>query len=194
MSVSKSVTRVCLALAVIVIATGCAPSIKVRQDSTPAFSINQYQTYDFFTQLGIEGENTSDLFGQHFRAAIEREMSGLGLRKSDNPQLQVNVTAATDDKVRVNTYTEPYLYGGYYAGPRGWGGYYDPFYPYGGRTTTRVTQYTEATVYIDFVDAAQHKMVWQGAAQFNVTDKVQQNLRQTVDQLVAEVMAQLRGS
>jgi hypothetical protein len=140
--------------------------------------------------MGIEGDGYSNLLGQHFRDAISSQMNSRGYTKSATPQLQINVSIGAEEKVRVNTYQDPYLYGGYYG--RGYGGYgHGSPWGYGGGTTrTTVHQYTEANVYIDMVDASEHKMVWQGVATFTVTDKMQEQLRETVQNTVAKVFSQ----
>lgn len=180
-----------LALASVVAASllvGCAPSVKVRSDADPTVNMSQYQTYDFFSQMGIEGENYSNLLGQHFRDAISAQMESRGYRKSETPQLQVNVSVGAEEKIRVNTYQDPYLYGGYYGRP----GYGYMGSPWGrpGATQTTVSQYTEANVYIDMVDAGQHKMVWQGVATFTVTSKMQEQLRESVYNTVNKIFTE----
>jgi hypothetical protein len=133
---------------------GCAPSVKVRSDSDPGIDMRQFQTYNFFSQMGIESDNYSNLLGQHFRDAISSQMNSRGFQQSDAPQIQINVSAGAKDKVRVNTYQDPYLHGGYYGrGGYGYGGYYGSPWGYGGSTRTTVHQYTEANIYIDIVDS-----------------------------------------
>ncbi|HET6565955.1 MAG TPA: DUF4136 domain-containing protein [Xanthomonadales bacterium] len=172
---------------VFLLLAGCAPTVTVRSDADPSVNFSQYTTFNFFSQLGIEGDGYANLMGQHFREAITQQMQARGLQLSDNPQLQINVSAATDDKIRVNTYQDPYLYGGYYG--RGYmGGWGMPMY-YGGSTTT-VSQYTVADVYIDAVDAGQHKMVWQGVASFTLSEKMQKELRQSVFNTVNEIFTE----
>jgi hypothetical protein len=83
---------------------GCAPSVKVRSDSDPGIDMRQFQTYNFFSQMGIESDNYSNLLGQHFRDAISSQMNSRGFQQSDAPQIQINVSAGAKDKVRVNTY------------------------------------------------------------------------------------------
>ncbi len=167
----------------------CAPTVKVRSDVDPTVNLRDYQTYEFFSQLGVEGDNYSGLLGRHFRDAISAQMDSRNFTQSDSPQLQINVSIGSEDKVRVNTYQDPYLYGGYY----GWGGYGfygSPMgYGYGGGTRTTVHQYTEAKVYIDLVDSEQHKVVWQGVATFTLTDKLQENIRQTVYDTVDKIFS-----
>ena len=168
----------------------CAPTVKVRSDVDPTVNFGQYKTYDFFSQMGVEGDNYSNLLGQHFRDSISGQMNRRWFAKSASPQLQVNVSIGAEDKVRVNTYQDPYLYGGHYGrGYGGYGGYYGGGmgYPYGGGTRTTVHQYTEAKVYIDMVDSQEHKVVWQGVATFTLTDKAQENVRQTIYDTVDKI-------
>ena len=172
-----------------VLLAGCAPSVKVRSDTDPGVNMSQYQTYDFFSQMGIEGEGYSNLLGQHFRDAISSQMNSRGFSKAGAPQLQINVSIGAEEKVRVNTYQEPYLYGGYYG--RGAYGYYGSPWGYGGGATrTTVHQYTEANVYIDMVDSSEHKMIWQGVATFTLTEKMQGQMRETVNNTVEKIFAQ----
>ena len=173
-----------------VLLAACAPSVQVRSDADPTVNLRDYDTYGFFSQMGVEGQSYSGLLGQHFRDAISAQMEQRKFTQSDSPQLQINVTIDAEDKVRVNTYQEPYLYGGYY-GRRGYGMYGSPMgYPYGGGTTTTVHQYTQANVYIDLVDSQEHKVVWQGVATFTVTDKMQENYRQSVFDTVDKIFTQ----
>ena len=176
------------ALAAAMLLTACAPSVKVRSDVDPGVDLRQYQSYDFFSQMGVEGDNYSNLLGRHFRDAISAQMDARGFRRSETPQLQINVSVGAEDKVRVNTYQEPYLYGGYY-GMHGYG-YMGGPWGYPSTTRTTVTQYTEANVYIDLVDASEHKMIWQGVATFTVTDKMQEQLRESVYNTVDKIFAQ----
>ena len=152
---------------------GCAPSVKVRSDADPDVNLGKYQTYDFFSQLGVEGDSYSNLVGCHFRDAISVQMEARGYSKSDSPQLQVNVSIGAEEKIRVNTYQDPYLYGGYY-GRYGYG-YMGSPWGYPSTTRTSVSQYTEANIYIDMVDAS---------------DKMQEQLRETVYNTVDKVFTQ----
>ena len=171
--------------------TACSPSVKVRSDTDPGVDMRQFSSYDFFSQMGIEGDGYSNLLGQHFRDAITSQMNLRGFSQSGSPQLQINVSIAAEEKVRVNTYQDPYLYGGYYGrGYGGYGGYHGSPMGYGGGTRTTVHQYTQANVYIDMVDSSAHKMVWQGVATFTVTDKMQGQLRETVQNTVAKIFSQ----
>jgi hypothetical protein len=167
-------------------ACSSGPTIRTDIDETANFS--QYKTYNYFDPLGIEGRYDSPVFGEHFRAAINSELGQRKYRLSDNPDLVVNITVRADDKVRMRSYTAPYMSGHYYRRP---GGYYGGTAAgVGVSTGTRPTRTTEASVFIDFVDIRRHQLVWQGVAVIDVNDKVAQQLRNaiytTVDMLLEQ--------
>ncbi len=107
--------------------SACSSSLQVRSDSDPAADFSQYHAYNFFDPLGVEGGYNSPVFGEHFRAAISREMGQRRYRKidypgdspGDSPGLLVNVTVRTGDQVRMRSYTAPYMSGAYYNRPGG---------------------------------------------------------------------------
>ena len=65
----------------------CGSGVKVRTDVDPSANLGQYQTYDFFSQMGIEQTSYPNLLGQHFREAIGAEMDRRGYQKSAAPQV-----------------------------------------------------------------------------------------------------------
>ena len=175
---SAAIARTLLALLLALVVTACAPRLTVRSEIDPSADFGQYRTWNFFPQLGIEGGNNSPVYGEHFRAAIEREMKARGYRKADQPDLLVNVSFRTDDKVRMSAYTRPYLTGAFYQGPGG--ASYGSALGVGVGVSSRSTAYSEAAVFIDLVDNAEDRMVWQGVAVARVDDKVAQALRDAI--------------
>jgi hypothetical protein len=160
----------------------------VRSDIDPTANFSQYTTFNFFEPMGIEGGYNSPIFGEHYRSAIGGEMKRRRYQVSDTPDLLINVTIRADDKVRMRSYTSPYMTGGYYGRPGG--AYAGSAVGVGisaGRSATKVT---EASVFIDFVDFEQHKVVWQGVAVIDVNDKVAQQLRDAIFTSVNKVLAE----
>ena len=154
----------------------CSSGLAVRSDEDPSADFSQYRSYDFFDPMGIEGGYNSPIYGEHFRAAITREMSERSYRKTaDNPDLLINVTLRTDDKVRMRSYTSPYMSGAYYGRPGG--AQYGSAVGVGVGVSSRATKTTEASVFIDMVDNAQDRVSWQGVAVIEANDKVAQHLR-----------------
>ena len=176
------------ALLLLAVLSACSSGLTVRSEIDPNANFNQYNTYNFFEPMGIEGGYNSPIFGEHFRAALGGEMSRRGYRVADRPDLLINVTIRSDDKIRIRSYTSPYMSGGYYGRPGG--AYGGSAMGVGVSTGGRETMTTEASVFIDFVDFEQHRVVWQGVAVVDVTDKVSLQLRDAIFTAVDRVMAE----
>lgn len=161
----------------LVLATACSAGLKVRSDQDPSADFSRYQTYNFFDPMGVEGGYNSPIFGELFREAITREMSERGYRLSDQPDLMINVTIQSDEKIKMTTYSAPYMSGAYYRRP---GGYYGSGVGVGVGVGTRATQTTEASVFIDLVDPRRQRVSWQGVAVTDASDKVAQHLRDAI--------------
>lgn len=172
----------------VVLLSACSSGLQVRTDTDPSADFSQYQTYNFFDPMGIEGGYNSPVFGEHFRAAISREMGQRRYRQSDDPGLMINVTIRSDDRVKMTSYTAPYMSGAYYNRPGG--AYYGSSLGVGISVSQRATKVTEASVFIDLVDVKQQRVVWQGVAVLDVTQKVAQQLRDATYTAVNEVFKQ----
>lgn len=172
--------------------SACSSGLQVRSDSDPTANFSQYNSYNFFDPMGVEGGYNSPVFGEHFRAAISREMGQRRYRKmdltGDSPGLLVNVTVRTDDQVKMTSYTAPYMSGAYYNRPGG--AYYGSSLGMGVSVSQRATRVTEVSVFIDLVDVEQHKVVWQGVAVLDASDKVAKQLRDAIYTAVHEVFKQ----
>ena len=171
-----------------ILLSACSSGLQVRSDSDPAANFSQYNTYNFFDPMGVEGGYNSPVFGEHFRAAIGREMGQRRYRKTDSPGLMVNVTIRTDDQIKMTSYTAPYMSGAYYNRPGG--AFYGSSLGMGVSVSQRATRVTEVSVFIDLVDVEQHKVVWQGVAVLDASDKVAKQLRDAIYTAVHEVFKQ----
>lgn len=174
-----------LSAVLLLVLVGCSSGIQVRSDIDPEADFSQYRTWNFFDELGIEGGYNSPVYGEHFRSAISREMAQRGYRKADNPDLLINVTIRTDDKVRMRTHTSPYMSGSYYRRPGS--PYYGSSMGVGVGVGSRPTKTTEASVFIDLVDSGRHRMTWQGVAVIDANDKVAKQLRDSIYTAVEKI-------
>jgi hypothetical protein len=186
--------------------SACSSGLQVRSDIDPTADFSQYKTYNFFEPMGIEGGYNSPIFGEHFRASIGGELARRRYQTSDKPDLLINVTIRGDDHVRMRSFTSPYMTGGYYGRPGGayagsavgvgvsvgrpGGAYAGSAVGVGVSVGRSAKLVTEASVFIDFVDFEQRKIVWQGVAVINVNDKVAQQLRDAIFTSVNKVMAE----
>lgn len=166
------------ALLALLLLGGCASGLSVRSDVDPEADFGRYTAFDFFEPMGVEGGYNSPIFGELFREAIASEMTARGYRQDPNPDLRINVTIRSDDKVRIKARTDPYMSGAYYQRPGG--AYYGSGVGMGVGVSSRATVTTEASIFIDLVDTSTNRMVWQGVAVADVNDKVAQRLRDAV--------------
>ena len=168
--------------------SACSSGISVRSEIDPTVNFADYTTFNFFEPMGIEGGYNSPIFGEHYRKAIGDELARRGYRTAAEPDLLINVTIRSDDKVKMRSYTAPYATGGYYGRPGG--ASYGSAVGVGISSGTRATKVTEASVFIDFVDFGQHRVVWQGVTVVDVNDKVSLKLRDAIFTSVNKVLAE----
>lgn len=166
------------ALLLAMLFAGCSSGLTVRSDVDPTANFAEYRTWNFFDPMGIEGGYNSPIYGELFREAITREMTGRGYRLAEQPDLLVNVTFRADDKVKMRSHTSPYMSGAYYGRPGG--ATYGSAVGVGVGVSSRATKITEASVFIDLVDTDKRRMSWQGVAVVEANDKVAQQLRDAV--------------
>jgi hypothetical protein len=175
-------------LILVSLVSACSSGLTVRSDIDPSVDFSRYTTYNFFEPMGIESGYNSPIFGEHFRKAIGSELSSRRYQASDNPDLLINVTVRADDKISIRSHTTPYMTGGYYGRPGGAG--YGSSVGVGVSLGSSSRMKSEASVFIDFVDFKDHKVVWQGVAVINVNDKVAQQLRDAIFTATNKVLAE----
>jgi hypothetical protein len=172
----------------VVLLSSCSSGLTVRSEIDPGVDFSRYKTYNFFDPMGIEGGYNSPIFGEHYREAIGGEMNRRQYRMAEKPDLLINVTIRSDDKVKMRSYTAPYATGAYYGRPGG--AYGGSALGVGVSTGSRATMTTEASVFIDLVDFSQQRVVWQGVTVVDVNDKVALQLRDAIFTSVNKVMAE----
>ena len=111
-------------------------------------------------------------------AAIEYELTGGGLTEVEsNPDIYVTYHTSSEDRVRLQSDSFGYGFGGYGRG--GWG-----YYGYGMSgpisTTTRVIEYEEGTLVVDIWDASSSELVWRGSVTRVFSDNMQKAEKQAV--------------
>ena len=171
--------RAATLMSLFLLLAACSSGLQVRSDIDPDADFTQYRSFNFFDPMGIEGGYNSPIFGEHFRAAITREMRARGYRLTANPDLWVNVTLRTDDKVKMRSYTQPYMSGAYYQHP-GTHASYGSALGVGVGVSQRATKTVEASVFIDLVDNQAQSMSWQGVAVMDASDKIATQLRDAI--------------
>ena len=133
-----------LSFVIVLFLMSCS-SVRVTTDYDSQVNFEEYKTFAFYKK-GIDKAPISDLDKKRIMRAIESEMLAKGFKKSNNPDLLVSIFTKSREKVNVtdNRFVpqwHPWYYGG---------------------NQIRVTQKTEGTLFIDFIDKDKKELVWQG--------------------------------
>ncbi|HRO28506.1 MAG TPA: DUF4136 domain-containing protein [Luteimonas sp.] len=165
---------------------GCASGPRVSTEVDPQADFSRYRTFAFYSPLAIERDGYTSAASERMKAAARHEMESRGyVFTADKPDLWVNINAYTQRRTEVSTM--PSVDYGYYYSYRARGYYVMPYW----RDRTDVYQYTEGTLNVDLVDAAQNRLVWEGIAVGRVTrtkDVAERDAR--VDRGMADIFAQ----
>ncbi len=177
MKIVQKFAGICLPLSVLVfivfMLANCASTLKVNTNTNGTIDFSQYKTFDFY-QVKEENDPLGELTWRRILMALELELGKKGIKKSNDPDLLINVYAMATQRQQTNVqnYGVGMYYGGYYGGaymPYGYGaGFsYSPGYAY---TTT----YRDGTFVIDVIDHKKEELIMQSivtsSAQVSSTD------------------------
>ena len=161
---------------------GCASTgPTVTTNINPDTDFSKFATYNFMQPLGtdrpggIQTPLSSNLIN-----ALSREMENRGYRRSDTPDLLVNVFVNTERRMDVRQVPTTTTFHGYrHNRYTTWGSY-----------TTEVREYTKGTLAIDLVDVSNRMLAWEGKAlkrlNRNATDLTQEQIGNAVSAVMAE--------
>jgi Tfp pilus assembly protein PilV len=172
--------RRCSLLVLAAALAGCS-SMQVKTEYDPKASYETYKTYAWLaTEPGTEQAAAvrNPATRAVIVAAVDRELKAKGIVRATpdaNPDFYVSVIGWGQSRVEVSNYG--YSYGAAYA-----------YAPYGATMApvTQVSEYTEGTMLLDFVDAKTKTLFWRGTASDTVTSPAQ--IRETVDNAVHKLM------
>ncbi|MDG1509132.1 MAG: DUF4136 domain-containing protein [Flavobacteriaceae bacterium] len=137
-----------LFLLCLVMLTSCS-SVRVVSDYDTKVDFTSYKTFAFYKK-GIDKASVSDLDKKRIMRAVEAELLAKGYSKSANPDILVSIFTKSREQVNVSDNNIGI----------GWGWGYNPWFY--GRTNININQYTEGTLFIDFIDKNTNELIWQG--------------------------------
>lgn len=146
-----------IAIAALVI--GCS-GIKVSSDYNPQTDFGSLKKYAWLPkarQKTGDPRLDSPLLAARIEQAIEDTLAAKGYRLADVAEADffVNYHVGIEAKIDVTSVPTTYGYGR-------WGGVYT--------SETRVDQYDQGTLLIDFIDREQDDLVWRGSGQARVNE------------------------
>ena len=157
--------------------TACS-AISVTTDADPSTAFNKYQTYTLMQPTEEPPLSPSSEIA--YREALQSNLAARGLREvADNADLHILRHVSTQEKLATYQ-SSNFGYGyGYGYGPYGaWGGYPGGY--------TNISEYTEGTLIIDFVDAKTRKLVFRGIGKGTVGDPQTnaQHIREAIQKII----------
>jgi hypothetical protein len=171
--------KMILLLIGVVVLTSCS-AIKVTSDYDSKVDFNQYKTFAFY-KPGIDKAEVSDLDKKRILRAIETELLAKGFMKSENPDMLVSIFTKSREKVNVNQ-NNNFGYG------FGWG--WNPWMWNGMNNNVNVSQYTEGTLFVDFIDKNKKELVWQGigtgALKMQDREKKEARIKEFVKEIISK--------
>ena len=138
-------------LAIFIFAVTACSSITATYDYDKTTDFNKYKTYAYTEES--KKLPVGDLNRDRLMAAVDAELAARGLTKSDSPDALIDLQVKAKERTEATATNTGGLYGGRY----GYGG---------GFTTTNIdyNTYVDGTLFINLIDKASEKLVWQGRA------------------------------
>jgi len=157
----KQISKWTLILPIVFVMSALAAAQEVKTQTLPNFDFSQLHT--FFVKIGTSWGNP--IGESQVKDMVAQTLAAKGWTQAaseDTADAEVVIHGATQQKHSLDTY-----YSG--MGGWGWGGM--------GTATTTTTTYTVGTMLIDIFDAKEHKLVYRGTAQDQLSDKTEKNVK-----------------
>ena len=161
----------------LVVLSSCK-TVKVVTDYDSKVDFTKYKTFAFY-KPEIDKAKISDLDKKRILRAIEVELMAKGFTKSKNPDMLVGIFTKSREKVNVNQNNIGVGWG------FGWG--WNPWW--GMNNNINLNQYTEGTLFIDFIDKEKKELVWQGvgtgALKLENREKKEARIKEFVKEIIS---------
>jgi hypothetical protein len=180
MTIRSSWVRGLAIAGLVTLLAACASRPQIRTQSAPALDLQKYQTFGFVEHPDTDKSGYTTLTTRYLKDAVAREMQARGYTRSEQPDLLVNFSVGSKDKVEGSSWPDIGVGWGRWSRGWGWGG------SFGGRDIRTVT---EGSLTIDVVDQQRKELIWSGTAKGRVTSKTENNPQPAIDDTVAAIFA-----
>ena len=153
-------------------------TIKVVTDYDTKADFKKYKTFAFY-KTGIDKAEISDLDKKRILRAVELELKAQGFTKSNNPDILVSFFTKSRRKVNINQNNN--LGYGF-----GWG--WNPYWG-GINNNVNVSEFTEGTLFIDFIDKEKKELVWQGIGTGALKNQNREKKEERIQLFVKEIIS-----
>ena len=168
-----------LSLIILITLSSCS-SVMVNADYDKKVSFTNYKSYAYL-KSGIDKAEISDLDKKRILRALETELMLKGYAKSENPDMLVSFFSKSKERVDVTQNNFGFGWG--------WGWGWNPWMMNGGMNNLNVSQFTEGTLFVDFIDKENKELIWQGigtgALRNENRDKKEERIKEFVKEIVS---------
>lgn len=147
-------------LVLFVLITACA-SVTTSYDFDKTADFKKGMTYNW--DKHVQELAINQLNKDRITNAVDTEMAARGYTKSDNPDFLVDLHVKLEQEESATATTTGA--GGYGRWGYGWGGGFST-------TTVDVNKFVNGTLFINVIDKASEKIVWQGRGEKTIDDKL----------------------
>lgn len=164
--------------------TGCASGPQYLYNVDSAADLSRYRTFGFYDEREPGMAAYQSVAHRHLKSAVVREMLARGYRRSEQPELFVNIHLQRGDADLV-----PQEGGGgsnYYS-------YRNGRYAWRAGVPTVASDYTDGTLNIEVFDPASRALLWEGIAVGSVSQRMYEDLEATIDAVVAKLFERFPG-
>ena len=163
---------------------GCATGPRISAEADPSVDFSTYRTFGFYSPLALEKDGYATPTSEAIKAAVRAQMEARGyVFAAEGPDLWVNINTYIEE--RTDVYTTPTVdYGYYYSYRHGY-----VLVPYMSEQTN-VTRFSEGTMNIDVVDAAQNRLIWEGVAVGRIAKLKPEERNAKINAAVADIFLQ----
>jgi len=152
-------------------------TVRVVTDYDSKVDFKAYKTFAFY-KPEIDKTKISDLDKKRILRAIELALFAKGFTKSDSPDMLVGIFAKSREKVNVSQNNVGF----------GWG--WNPWMMNNMNANVNVSQYSEGTLFIDFIDKAKKELIWQGigtgALRIQNRERKEKRIKEFVNEIIAK--------
>jgi hypothetical protein len=169
----------CIILLLSAIVLFSCNSVKVTSDYDSKVNFKSYKTFAFY-KPEIDRAKISDLDKKRILRAIEGALLEKGFTKSNAPDMLVGIFAKSREKVNINQNQNN----------QGFGWRWNPWMMNGLNSNIQVSQFSEGTLFIDFIDTTKKELIWQGVGSGALKTQNREKKEIRIKEFVAEIMTQ----
>ena len=178
--------RIAPVLLFALLAAACSTAPRVSTDFNDGYDFARAHTFAIVEPALVSQslpEASNDILHNRIDSAIRAALSARGFRVVDEPaqaDMLVSFLVTTENKTRVREYNMGYGYAGCWRCG-----------PWIGGNTIDVDQYTEGTLFIDFIDPKSKQLQWRGEVSKRLSKtRSMEERKRIIDEIVTSIVAQ----